>query len=824
MTFHLPGGRSLVLAGGGHGLLWLAAGAVSLVLLLFLYREERRLVSRPAGLGLVTLRLLAASALVAALFEPIAARTLSETVRGRVVIAVDASASMETADPSRPIADALRLASFLKMSPGEVIADLSRREVARRLIDSEDSALGSFGKTQDVGSALGSFGKTQDVGSALGSFGKTHDVRAATFARGVIASGPLANVAASLREPGRPDDPARLATDWTTSLAPAFEGTDDAPVLGVVLITDGQANGKGARDDLAARLKARGVPVYPVLVGSTVPPRDVAIAAVRAPDTVQKGDVGSIGVTLKADGLPAGSEVGVVLTRPGGEPIRRTIRVAPDGSRPEVSFPVPFEAAGVIPLTLAIEPSIPGDVRPDNDRRVIAVRVADDPARVLLVDGQARWEFLYLRDTLARDPRVNVDAIVFRQPDVPAASDPTYATRWPDRVASEADPDPLAKYDLVVLGDVAPGDLSPEIWTRLDRFVAARGGTLVALPGPRSLPAWTDGGTPRAIAPVLDPRPLSVPADAIDPARPVLPLGLGLAPSPSALADPTAWPMLAIGDEPASAWSGLPHLPWVAAGPAKPGATTLATATGRDADGAAIAAHAYGLGKVLWVGTDATWRWRHRVGDAIHGRFWGQVVRWAGSGGLAVGNAVVRHGPLKPRVASGDPIPLRARLADDVPGLPRSPLLVARIVPRDAPPGAEGLALVPLRPTPGRAGLFEADAPGLPPGVYSIHLDAPQLASFGPIPDASLDVVAAETSETVELAADPSALTLLANATGGRVFLDHEADQLPPLLLSRSRPITRTVETPLWDNPIALALFFALLTAEWFLRKKVGLP
>ncbi|WP_435020861.1 hypothetical protein TA3x_002062 [Tundrisphaera sp. TA3] len=770
MTFHLPGGRSLVLAGGDRAGLWLAAGGIALALLLILYREERRLVSRRAGLGLIALRVLAALALVAALFEPIAARSISETVRGRVIVAVDASASMETADASRS-------------------ADLPRREVARRLIEGQDAALGSFGAD--------------------------HDVRAATFGRGVIASGPLADVAATLRTPARPDDPARLATDWTAALAPALEGTESAPVVGVVLVTDGRANAGDPADDLAARLKAKGVPVYPVLVGSASPPKDVAIATVRAPETVQVGDSASVAVSVKADGLPTGSEVGVVLTRPGGEPIRQSVRVPGDGSCPVASFQLPFPKAGVFPLTVAIDPAAPGDARTDNDRRTVAVRVADDPARVLLVDGEARWEFRYLRDALGRDPRIKVDAIVFRQP-----GDPADPTRWPDLGPDAADT--LARFDLIVLGDIAPADVDPDTWARLDHFVAARGGTLAILPGPRSLDAWSGDARGRALLPVLDPRPLDVPADATDPARPILPPGLAVIPSPSALADRDGWPMLQIGDPPESAWAALPRLPWVAAGSIKPTATTLATAAGSDA--AAIAAQPYGLGKVLWVGTDATWRWRFRVGDATHARFWGQVVRWAGPGGLAVGNTVVRHGPARPRSTSGVPIALRARLADDVPDLPASPMLVARIVPRDAPPGAEGLALVPLRSTPGRPGLFEADAPSLPPGAYAVRLDAPQLARFRPIPEAPLDVVAAETSETVELAADRAPLDLLARGTGGRVFPEHEAGQIPPLLRSTVRTVSRTVETPLWDHPASLALFFALLTAEWALRKKVGLP
>jgi hypothetical protein len=92
------------------------------------------------------------------------------------------------------------------------------------------------------------------------------------------------------------------------------------------------------------------------------------------------------------------------------------------------------------------------------------------------------------------------------------------------------------------------------------------------------------------------------------------------------------------------------------------------------------------------------------------------------------------------------------------------------------------------------------------------------------VPEAALDVVARDTSERVELAAARDPLDRLAAATGGRVFADHEADQLPPLLHARTRATTRTVETPLWDQPVALLLFFAILTVEWVTRKRVGLP
>src|SRR4051795_12747585 len=99
MTFDLFGGRRLLLAGSRLGWFWIAAGVAALVLLLWLYREERRLVSRRAGLGLLGLRLAAAAVLVLTLFEPIATRSYRDILKGRLIVAVDVSESMATADP-----------------------------------------------------------------------------------------------------------------------------------------------------------------------------------------------------------------------------------------------------------------------------------------------------------------------------------------------------------------------------------------------------------------------------------------------------------------------------------------------------------------------------------------------------------------------------------------------------------------------------------------------------------------------------------------------------------------------------------------------------
>ena len=271
LAFTIGGGNRLVLAGVARWGIWLAAGLAALSLIIVLYRYERRLVSRRAGLALLSLRILAAAALVAALFEPIASRTFRETVRGRVVLGVDLSESMATADGD------------VSMHP--------RRQVAQGLVS----------------------------GDWLKAITSAHDVEAVGFARDSAGDGTPSALAASLNDPAKPDDPARLATDWDPVLQRGLNDAD-RPVVGIVLLTDGRRNAGDESNALADKLAARGVPIYPVLIGSTNHPRDVAIVAIKAPERVSRGDVADVLVTVKIDGPAPGTEVPVIHPLPRGHP------------------------------------------------------------------------------------------------------------------------------------------------------------------------------------------------------------------------------------------------------------------------------------------------------------------------------------------------------------------------------------------------------------------------------------------------------------------------------------------------------------------------
>lgn len=798
MTIDLGGGRKILLADLARdgGWIWLVAGCVAIVIVASIYRHERRLVSRRAGLVLLSLRLLATLALVIALLDPIAARTRREEVRGRVILGVDRSASMETTDPAREGALAERLGRLIRLSPGEDLGRLSRLDVTRRLLAS------GLGKRLYEG----------------------HDLEAIAFAAEAVPG----RLRVLLANPKDGDPSVRQATDWGPVLEAGLTPiADDSPVAGVVLFTDGRRNAPADPSaDPIHRLSASGIPVFPVLIGSTTPPADVAIAAIRAPDSSYLGDTSTLIVEVKSDGLAPGQPIAVRLEREGHEPIVESV-VAPgagSATRPVAIFRVAMEQAGPQVFTARVDAPVGADARPDNNVASRTIRVTDDKVRVLLVEGEARWEFRYLRNALMRDPRVEVESIVLAQPPASETASPAFPSAWPAAPTEGSDDsDPLTDRDVIVLGDLAPGDVPGDLWRRLDRFVAERGGTLVLLAGPRS---WSnspaDDGQQRALLPILEPR-LASAVPASESPTPIA-VGIHAIPDEAAILEPDAWPMLQIAVDPLdtrAVWDALPPLPWAVGGRLKPGAMRLLSS--REAPELAIAAtQSYGLGKVLWIGTDGTWRWRLRIGDLHHHRFWGQIVRWSADGRLAAGNRYVRFGPDRNRIAAGESIDFKARFADDAPGIGPGLLAAAR-VEREG----ELLALVPLHPSEGRGRLFEGRTPGLTPGFYVARLDVPELlAATGMSREAlstTFEVIQPETSERVELAASPEALAKLATATGGELLREHEADRLPDLLRARRIVRERTTETPLWDTPWGLGFFFLLLSAEWVVRKHVGL-
>src|SRR5262249_55028096 len=146
-----------------------------------------------------------------------------------------------------------------------------------------------------------------------------------------------------------------------------------------------------------------------------------------------------------------------------------------------------LDQIGTQTLTVIAKP-VTGEIRTDNNSRPVVINVADDKAKVLLVDGEARWEYHYLANALVRDRTVQLQNVVFTQPRLGKIPEDELKKSNNPSLTLPAEPDAYAAYDCIILGDVSPAQLPLAERLRLEKYVADGGGTLVLVAGKRFLP------------------------------------------------------------------------------------------------------------------------------------------------------------------------------------------------------------------------------------------------------------------------------------------------------------------------------------------------
>ncbi|MGL4552885.1 MAG: hypothetical protein ACRC33_17045, partial [Gemmataceae bacterium] len=668
----------------------------------------------------------------------------------------------------------------------------------------------------------------------LGPIGRRHAVEVWAADRDVREFGP-AQLDAALGPAG---DPAY--TDLSAPLLRA-QRHGRGEVIGVVLLTDGQHNSGPAPGKAARLLGERGVPVFPVVLGDRVSPPDAAVVELRSPaHNFYKGVEGLIEARVKIAGLPAG-EYAVELRDEGKkDELTPPKTIQHDGKDQvyDLRFPVKMDAVGQRTLTAAVTtPEGAKDTLPGNDRLSTTVSVADDRVKVLLADGSARWEYHYLATMLDRDRLITLTKVVFDQPrlerSLTAEQDETLGLpgrEWPK------DEDALSAYGCVILGDVDAERLTLTERQRLERFVSEAGGTLIVVAGKQAMPLGFPAVTPAGDA---DPLRKLLPIESPHELRPAEGFALTLT---RAGREARFMELEADAAENDTLWAGHPRpWGWAVAGAAKPGATVLAGwldprdaklgETERERKNAVVVRHNYGFGRVLYVGVDSTWRWRFRVGDLYHHRFWGQITRWAAADKpLAVGNEWLRFGTPQPVYRPGEVIDLTARIAEKTGPVKPGLLAAARVIELPAKEGdpEQPRAMVPLTRPEGRPRVLEGKLRDLPPGRYAVELAIPSLADklteAGKPLRAAFTVTPPPSEETLRLEANVPLLEDIAVSSGGRVFTPADAEGLRDLLAAKSRPEVERVPTKLYQWWGALAMVVALLTAEWVTRKAAGLP
>ena len=288
-------------------------------------------------------------------------------------------------------------------------------------------------------------------------------------------------------------------TSLTSALDQASRESSGLPMSGVIVISDG-ANNSGSSDDerattlaaTLASLRSRSLPVFAIGVGPESLEGDVELVRATAPRRALAGSPVTAELLVKSSG--GRKSVTVDLNEDNHLLRSQEVPVQNDSTTvARVTFTP--SSPGVHHYTLAAKPAS-DDPIPDNNSQEFVVDVVDWKPKILYIEGEPRWEYAKLRESIAEEKNIvlvsalrSADGKFYRQ-GVENADE--LVNGFPK---SEEE---LFKYDALFIGSMEATFFTFDQLKAVEKFVSRRGGTLLALGGARSFNAGGYGNTPLA--------------------------------------------------------------------------------------------------------------------------------------------------------------------------------------------------------------------------------------------------------------------------------------------------------------------------------------
>ncbi len=744
------------------------------------YRSEDL---RPgARATLITLRFLALLLLAAVLCRPVFVQRREEVRPAEVVVLIDDSASMSRKDA---YANDERTRENLRALADKPTGDAERVELARSAY-------------------------TKAIAPVLARGG--YVPRVLRFAESAEALPDVNNLAARGR-----------ATHLGDALQTALAMHRGRHVTDVVILSDGRSNGGLSPLEAARAAAAAGIPVHTVVVGDARPEKNLIVELAEAPASVLEGDEIALAVRVVGRGLEPHVKVRVVLEElpPGGgtpRPLSEEDVEADDGGTRVVMVAPPegLEPGASERRFRVRVPARSDETLRDDNAIEVSVHIAPEKVRVLYVDGYPRWEYRYLKNLLLRAD-ANLDVQCFLLSATPDFLQESSRGANPLREIPTDRKELLERYDVIILGDVNPYEISPDP-ARCEEFMASlrefveRGGGLILQAGENDAPRAFAGTPLEELLPVVleSGGASGALADTSHEFRP----RLEDAALPHEIVRLSSDPKLnrELWEEP----GGLRGFYWFhPISRAKPGAQVLLRhpdAQNQHGRIPLLVAGYFPAGRTLYVGVDATWAWRYRFGDRYHERFWRNAIRWVALGRLKSGDRRVQLDAAQSSFDLDERITLEARVLDEDFRPSEKPLVEARLQNPDG--SVKPFSLVRVTD---RAGLYRASFDVERPGLYSawIENEGRRVAS------AEFEVVL-PSRENADPTPDPETMASVAALTRGRALDLARVRELAaefPGGEEHREPISAEL-IDAWDRWGTLLFALGLLSIEWVLRKR----
>jgi uncharacterized membrane protein len=604
-------------------------------------------------------------------------------------------------------------------------------------------------------------------------------------------------------------------TNLAAALDQASRESAGLPVTGLIVISDG-ANNSGASDDeragnlsnTLASLRSRGLPVFAIGVGPASLEGDVEVVRAAGPRRALAGSPVSTEVLLRSSGA------------------RKTVTIDLNEDNHLLrSQEVPVQGDSTTVARVTFTPSSPGQHRykltarspaddpvPDNNSQEIVIDVVDWKPRILYIEGEPRWEYAKLRESVAEEKNIvlvsvlrSADGKFYRQ-GVESADE--LVNGFPK---SEED---LFRYDAIIIGSIEATFFTFDQLKAVEQFVSRRGGTLLALGGSKAFNVGGYANTPLAdLLPIYLNGPGETPGESQT---------FKAAPAERGRDNPVAR-LLDQPDANVKAWEQMPAitLPEVITD-LKPGASVILEARSikeKNRVAPLLVEERYGRGKSMALLASDTWRWRMMLESRNQSfeTFWRNLMRYA----VESAPRPVEASTDRSFYGTNEEVRIRAEVADE------KFIKIADATVSAHVTSPSGRAVdVPMKQTveggfQGYTAAFHPEEEGLHKVEVTARRAGKQVATLSPAQTSF--IVGPLNREARNAAQNLELLKRIATETGGGYYTAAQTDKLLDDITHTEGAGSIRVSYDLWDMPINFLLIVGLAAGEWFIRKRKGL-
>ena len=609
------------------------------------------------------------------------------------------------------------------------------------------------------------------------------------------------------------DEQTVSTTNLTAAIEQILQLAHSQSIRSVIFLTDGAHNATDADSPLEVAAKLLGLPINFVAIGSLKRPRDLKLLYAGHPTSVIRGDKILIEALVSAAGFE-GQTVNLELQADGELIDQIKLPIEADLIDLQHSFTVPTDKRGSIEFELSIKP-LAGEISTTNNRSIFRVGVVRDKIKIMLADRISRWEFRYLDQLLVRDEHLDHEMILF-DPRLRAtgklkddASLPTTLEAWNE-------------YDVAVIGDLTPDQMSIQSQEALVEYVKEKGGVAILIAGRGGMPHLFEDQPLATLLPVQKPE-IANPADKYFVRVNRLAVNLeSLYLDDSRAKSEELWKQ--VFEEQPITWLSEYSTP-------RPSARRLLDVIPKDFDGesdendadqqpAWVCWQQIGSGRVVYFSAPDTYRLRYRRGDELHHRFWAQLLRWITSDDPGSDNGNVKVSTDKMSYAEGEPIEVSAYLSDQT----GEPILDADVNAtfKDGDDEVKVFAMAADETDPGR---YVAKVDDLNAGAFRVSLqgDVDDLISGGEKVGTFVNVIPRLSVEQVNTTCNRPLMKQIAQASGGYVIPPTALAEWLTLQTGMPETISQTERMPLWNRWSCLWIAFLCLATEWCVRRLKGL-